>query len=87
MSFLNVVICFNASLKWDVTGLGECNKGEYVWIIQIAIVMKSIMLVSRGTFTESSSKGYYGHTKQNDRSVYADVMASINKIFLMTNFH
>ena len=36
---------------------------------------------TRGTFTEGSSKGYYGHTKQNDRSVYADVLASINKNF------
>lgn len=25
------------------------------------------------TFTEGSNKGFYGHTKQNDRSFYGDV--------------
>lgn len=72
---------FNASLKWDIADwvnvagrvrVDNSDSDSY----------EKYYASTRGTFTESSSKGFYGHTKQNDRSVYADVMASINKNFL-----
>lgn len=35
-----------------------------------------------GTFTEGSNKGYYNHTKTDDKSFYGDVIANINKNLL-----
>src|SRR3712207_8480054 len=34
------------------------------------------------TFTESSTTGFYGHTKQNVRDTYADVLATFAKTFV-----
>ena len=72
---------FNVSLKWDIA--------EWINIIGRVRVDNSDQdafeeynASTRATFTEGSTKGFYGHTKQNDRFVYADVMASINKTFL-----
>ena len=71
---------FNASLKWDITDWVNVT-GRVRVDNSDSDSYEKYYASTRGTFTESSSKGYYGHTKQNDRSVYADVMASINKNF------
>lgn len=71
---------FNASLKWDiadwvnVTGRVRVDNSDQD-------AFEEYYASTRGTFTESSSKGFYGHTKQNDRSVYADALVNINKTF------
>lgn len=71
---------FNASLKWEiaswlnVTGRVRVDNSDLDGIEEYYASTKT-------TFTEGSNKGYYGHTKQNDRAVYADLMASINKNF------
>lgn len=71
---------FNASLNWDITDWVNVT-GRVRVDNSDSDSYEKYYASTRGTFTESSSKGYYGHTKQNDRSVYADVMASINKNF------
>jgi len=72
---------FNASLKWDITDwINVAGRVRVDNSDQDAY--EEYYASTRGTFTEGSDKGYYGHTKQNDRAVYADVMASINKNFL-----
>mgnify|MGYP000086373008 FL=1 len=71
---------FNASLKWDITDWVNVT-GRVRVDNSDQDSFEEYYASTRGTFTEGSSKGYYGHTKQNDRSVYADVLASINKNF------
>ena len=69
---------FNASLRWDITdwinvtgrvSIDNSDQDTY----------EKRYAGTRTTWTETSTKGYYGHTKQNDRSTYADVLLSINK--------
>lgn len=71
----------NGSLKWDIT--------KWLNIIGRVRVDNSDMdsyskryASTTGLFTEGSNKGYYGHTKQNDRTIYADVIANISKTFV-----
>lgn len=72
---------FNASLKWDiapwinVTGRVRVDNSDQDGY-------EKYYASTRTTFTEGSDKGYYGHTKQNDRAVYADAIANISKNFL-----
>ena len=72
---------FNASLKWDITS----------WINVVGRVKvdnsdmdsyKKYYASTNGTFTEGSDKGLYRHSKQNDRSVYADAIATVSKNFM-----
>ena len=77
---------FNASLKWDIT--------DWLNIIGRVRVDNSAQdsynkryASTSGTFTESSSYGYYGHSKQNDYSTYADVIANISKTWDKWSLH
>lgn len=72
---------FNASLRYDIAK----------WINIAARVRvdnsdqdayEKYYASTNGTFTEGSSKGFYGHSKQNDRSIYADVIVNISKTWL-----
>ncbi|MCS3213323.1 SusC/RagA family TonB-linked outer membrane protein [Bacteroides thetaiotaomicron] len=72
---------FNASLKWDIAK----------WINVVGRIKvdnsdmdnyKKFNASTNTTFTEGSNKGFYGHTKQNDRSFYGDVLVNISKNFL-----
>ena len=72
---------FNASLKWDITD----------WINVVGRIkvdntdmdsFRESYASTNQTFTEGSNKGFYGHTKQNDRSFYGDVLANVSKNFL-----
>jgi TonB-linked SusC/RagA family outer membrane protein len=74
----------SASLKYDIAK----------WINVVGRVkvdnsdfdnFKKLSASTRTTFTEGSAKGYYGHNKQNDRSLYADVIANISKTFANDN--
>lgn len=72
---------FNASLRWDVTGwlniVGRVrvdNSNHDTYAKRYA--------TTTGTFTEGSDRGFYGHSKQNDRTVYGDVIANISKNFI-----
>ncbi|MDE6870885.1 MAG: SusC/RagA family TonB-linked outer membrane protein [Bacteroidales bacterium] len=71
----------NASLKWDVTQwlniaarIRVDNSDQDIYAERYA--------TTTGTFTEGSDRGFYNHTKQNDRTVYGDVIASISKNFV-----
>ncbi len=72
---------FNASLKYDILP----------WLYVIGRVRvdnantdtkKEYNASTRTTWTQGSDKGYYHHGTMNDRSTYADVMASVNKGFV-----
>lgn len=71
---------FNASLKWEITHWLNVTGRVRVDNSDLDGIEK-YYATTRTTFTEGSDKGYYGHTKQNDRAVYADLMASVNKNF------
>lgn len=72
---------FNVSLKWDITDW--LNVSGRVKVDNSDMDnYKEYYASTSGTFTEGSSKGFYGHTKQNDRAVYADVLANISKNFV-----
>lgn len=72
---------FNASLKWEIapwiniTGRVRVDNSDQDGY-------EKYYASTRTTFTEGSDKGYYGHTKQNDRSVYADAIVNISKNFM-----
>ena len=71
----------NASLRWDITDwLNIVGRVHMDNSDQDAYTKR--YATTSNTFTESSSRGFYGHTKQNDRATYADVLASINKNFV-----
>lgn len=72
---------YNVSLKWDIAP----------WINIAGRVkvdnsdqdsFEKYYASTFTTFTEGSEKGFYGHAKQNNRSVYADAILSINKNFI-----
>ena len=71
----------NASLRWDITDwLNIVGRVHMDNSDQDAYAKR---YASTSTlFTEGSSRGYYGHSKQNDRAVYADALLSINKTFI-----
>lgn len=72
---------FNASLKWEifdwlnVAGRVRIDNSDFD-------TYENFHATTNATFTEGSSKGFYGHTKQNDRSAYGDLMATVSKSFL-----
>lgn len=71
----------NASLKWDIakwiniTGRVKVDNSDMD-------AYKKYYASTNTTFTEGSNKGLYKHTKQNDRSIYADALVNISKNFL-----
>lgn len=76
---------YNVSLKYDVA--------PWLNIVARAKVDNSNFdnyrkryASTNATFTEGSSKGFYGHSKQNDRSFYGDVIATITKNYFDDRF-
>lgn len=69
---------YNASLKWDInswmniTGRVKVDNSDMD-------SYKKFYASTNATFTEGSNKGFYKHVKQNDRSVYSDVILNISK--------
>lgn len=72
---------FNAGLTWTITdwlniaGRVKVDNSNYTSTNERAAS-------TNATFTEGSDKGYYLRSEQRDRSVYADVIANINKSWL-----
>lgn len=72
---------FNASLKWDITpwlnvvGRLRADHSDFD-------SYDKRYASTNTTFTEGSTKGYYRHAKQNDRTWYGDVIASLSKNFV-----
>ena len=71
----------NASLKWDITNWINVSGRVKVDNLDLDGYRK-FYASTNGTFTEGSKTGFYRHEKQNDRSVYADAIASISKNFI-----
>ena len=71
---------FNVSLKWDIADwinvagrvrMDNSDQDSY----------RKYYASTNTTFTEGSDRGFYDHAKQNNRSIYADAILSINKTF------
>ena len=71
----------NASLKWDITKWINITGRVKVDNLDMD-AYKKFYASTNTTFTEGSNKGLYKHTKQNDRSIYADALVNISKNFL-----
>lgn len=77
---------FNASLRYDIT--------DWLNIIARVRVDNTVQdaynkryATTSGTFTEGSKKGFYGHSTQNDKATYADVIANISKTWEDWSLH
>ncbi|WP_262367875.1 SusC/RagA family TonB-linked outer membrane protein [Bacteroides pyogenes] len=72
---------FNTSLKWDIVswmnivGRVRIDNSDFD-------TYEKLHASTNPTFTESSTTGFYGHTKQNVRDTYADVLATFTKTFV-----
>ena len=77
---------FNASLKWDITSwLNIIGRVRVDNTAQDSFNRRYAS--TSGLFTESSKNGFYGHSKQNDYSTYADVIANISKTWENWSMH
>lgn len=72
---------FNASLKYEITDWLNIAGRIRVDNSDFDSYDKRYA-TTNPTFTEGSNKGFYGHAKQNDRTVYGDIIASISKNFV-----
>ena len=77
---------FNASLRYDITDwLNVIARVRVDNTVQDAYQKR--YATTSGTFTEASKKGFYGHSTQNDKSTYADVIANISKTWEDWSLH
>lgn len=71
---------FNASVKWDIASW--INLTGRVRMDNLSLDQyRKLYASTNTTFTEGSDKGLYEQAKQTDRSVYGDLILSINKSF------
>ena len=70
---------FNVNLTWNITDW--MNVSGRVRMDNSDIDQYRKYYASTNTTFTSSDKGFYEHSKQNDRSIYADVLLNINKSF------
>ena len=77
---------FNASLKYDITDwLNVIARVRVDNTVQDAYQKR--YATTSGTFTEGSNKGFYGHSTENDKSTYADIIANISKTWENWSLH